>query len=85
MSLKLKIISPERIVFSGEVDSIKVPGTNGQFEVLNNHAPIISSLGKGFVEYSFNGGKNQFEVSGGFIEVKDNDVSLCVETPSSLV
>jgi F-type H+-transporting ATPase subunit epsilon len=53
--------------------------------VLNNHAPIISSLGKGFVEYSFNGGKNQFEVSGGFIEVKDNDVSLCVETPSSLV
>jgi F-type H+-transporting ATPase subunit epsilon len=85
MSLKLKIISPERIVFDGEVESIKVPGTNGEFEVLSNHAPIISSLGKGFVEYSFKGGKNQLEVSGGFIEVKDNDVSLCVETPSVTV
>jgi len=85
MSLNLKIISPERIVFNGEVESIKVPGTNGEFEVLNNHAPIISSLDKGFVEYSFNGGRNQLEVSGGFIEVKDNEVSLCVETPSATV
>lgn len=80
MSLKLKIISPERIVFNGEVDSIKAPGTNGEFEVLTNHAPIISSLGNGTVEYSFQGSKNKLEVSGGFLEVKDNFVSLCVET-----
>jgi F-type H+-transporting ATPase subunit epsilon len=81
MSLKLKIISPERIIFDGEVEGVKVPGTNGEFEVLNNHASIISSLGNGIVEYSFNGGKNQLEVNGGFIEVKNNEVSLCVETP----
>jgi F-type H+-transporting ATPase subunit epsilon len=85
MSLNLKIISPERIVFIGEVDGVKVPGTNGEFEVLNNHAPIISSLGKGVVEYSHQGEKNQLEVNGGFIEVKDNDVSLCVETPLTTV
>jgi F-type H+-transporting ATPase subunit epsilon len=82
MSLKLKIISPECVIFDGEVESVKVPGTNGEFEVLNNHAPIISSLGIGFVDYSTNGQKKRLEVSGGFIEVKDNEVSLCVETTS---
>ena len=45
--LKLKIISPEKVIFDGEVESLKVPGIQGSFEVLNNHAPIISSLVKG--------------------------------------
>ena len=49
--LKLKIVSPERIEFTGEVDSVKVPGTMGNFEILTGHAPIISSLQKGIVEY----------------------------------
>ena len=53
--LKLKIVSPERIEFDGEVDSVLVPGTMGQFEILNDHAPIISTLQKGFVEYGTNG------------------------------
>ena len=48
--LKLKIVSPERIEFDGEVDSVLVPGTMGQFEILNDHAPIISTLEKGVVE-----------------------------------
>lgn len=85
MSLKLKIISPERIIFNGDVESVKVPGTNGEFEVLSNHAPIISSLGKGFVDYSLKNENKHLEVSGGFIEVKDNKVSLCVETTSTMV
>ena len=49
--LKLKIVSPERVEFTGEVESVKVPGTTGSFEILNNHAPIISTLQKGVVEY----------------------------------
>ena len=73
--LKLKIVSPEKIEFSGEVESVKVPGTMGNFEILNNHAPIISTLQKGIVEY--NG--NQLPVLGGFVEVQKNEVSLCVE------
>jgi F-type H+-transporting ATPase subunit epsilon len=73
--LKLKIVSPERIEFTGEVESVKVPGTQGNFEILTDHAPIISSLQKGVVEYD---GK-QLEVMGGFVAVQKNEVSICVE------
>ena len=50
--LTLKIISPERIVYQGMVESVTVPGTLGSFQILNDHAPIISSLEKGVVEYA---------------------------------
>ena len=78
--LKLKVVSPERIEFEGEVESVLVPGTLGQFEILTNHAPIISSLDKGKVVYSLPGGeKKSLEICGGFVEVQKNVVSLCVE------
>lgn len=78
--LKLKIVSPERIEFDGEVESVLVPGSQGQFEILKDHAPIISTLDKGVVEYgSFKGQKVQLEILGGFVEVQQNVVSLCVE------
>lgn len=78
--LKLKIVSPERIEFEGEAESVLVPGTLGQFEILTNHAPIISSLDKGKVVYGLPGGeKIPLEISGGFVEVQKNVVSLCVE------
>ena len=73
--LKLKIVSPERIEFTGEVESVKVPGTMGNFEILTDHAPIISSLQKGVVEYD---GK-QLDILGGFVAVQKNEVSLCIE------
>ena len=73
--LKLKIVSPEKIEFSGEVENVKVPGTQGSFEILSDHAPIISTLQKGVVEYD---GK-QLPILGGFVEVQKNSVSLCVE------
>ena len=73
--LKLKIVSPERVEFEGEVESVKVPGMLGNFEILTDHAPIISSLQKGVVEY---GGK-QLAVTGGFVSVQKNEVSVCVE------
>jgi len=73
--LKLKIVSPEKIEFTGEVESVKVPGSQGNFEILNDHAPIISSLQKGVVEYD----GQQLEVLGGFVSVQKNEVSICVE------
>lgn len=77
--LVLKIVSPEKIVFTGEVDSVLVPGEVGQFEILNNHAPIISTLVEGNVTYSVGSEKTSFQVLGGFVSVKKNEVSLCVE------
>ena len=77
--LELKIVSPERIEFEGEVESVVVPGTLGQFEILVNHAPIISSLEKGTVTYTTPAGSHSIEIFGGFAEVQKNKVSLCVE------
>jgi F-type H+-transporting ATPase subunit epsilon len=51
----------------------------GQFEILNDHAPIISTLQKGIVEYVHAEGKSSLEILGGFVEVQKNQVSLCVE------
>ena len=73
--LTLKIVSPEKIEFTGEVESVKVPGTQGNFEILTDHAPIISTLQKGVVEFD---GK-KLEILGGFVSVQQNEVSLCVE------
>ena len=78
--LKLKIVSPERIEFDGEVESVLVPGSQGQFEILNDHVPIISTLDKGVVEYGQpKGEKVRIDILGGFVEVQQNAVSLCVE------
>lgn len=75
----LKIISPEKTVYSGEVENVLVPGTLGEFEILNDHAPIISTLENGRVAYVDASGRHQFNIQGGFVEVKRNNVSLCVE------
>lgn len=73
--LKLKIVSPERIEFTGEVQSVKVPGLMGNFEILTDHAPIISSLQKGIVEFD----GQRLDVLGGFVAVQKNEVSICIE------
>ncbi|MEG1579869.1 MAG: hypothetical protein RR386_01245 [Bacteroidaceae bacterium] len=78
MSLQLTIVSPERTLFKGEVDSVFVPGTTGRFEVLENHAPIISSLTEGQLSYRFSE-LHSINIKSGFIEVAKNKVSICVE------
>lgn len=77
--LQLRIVSPEKIEYDGAVESVLVPGTAGQFEILNDHAPIISTLQKGVVEYVNQEGKVSLNILGGFVEVQKNVVSLCVE------
>ena len=79
MSLNLKIVSPEKVMYTGEVDRVQVPGTLGPFEILTDHAPIISSLQKGDVEYTTKEGTKQLAITAGFVEVQKNEVSLCVE------
>ena len=77
--LQLMIVSPEKVEYDGAAERILVPGTMGQFEILNDHAPIISTLQKGTVEYVNKEGKTSLEIQGGFVEVQKNQVSLCVE------
>jgi F-type H+-transporting ATPase subunit epsilon len=79
--MKLEIITPEQIYFSGEVTSVTLPGTSGLFTVWENHAPLISSLIKGKISYIENINKQQAEltINGGFAEVSNNIVTVCIE------
>lgn len=78
--MQLDILTPDKKVFSGEVISVSVPGAKGSFEVLNNHAPIISTLEKGMVKLNGKDGKMEFEITGGVIEVLDNKVIVLAES-----
>ena len=77
---ELTIISAESLVFDGEVENVLVPGMIGDFLVLSNHAPCISSIRPGFLEF-FEGQsqKKRYFVSGGIIEVVNNVVSVLVD------
>lgn len=77
--MKLTIVSPEKIEYEGEATGVTVPGTKGAFEVLDNHAPIISSLQNGIITVRTNEKELIFQVRSGFIEVARNAVSICVE------
>lgn len=77
--MRLTIITPEKEIFNGKVKSVKVPGTAGQFEILNGHAPIVSSLQKGEVRVINDKGEKQtFQIEQGFVEVLRNEVSVLV-------
>ena len=76
----LEIITPDKKVFSVKIDSVQVPGTKGSFAVLQHHAPIISTLEKGRIKVVERGAETFFEVSGGTIEVKDNNVIILAES-----
>lgn len=77
--LKLIVLTPESEYFHGNVKSVKVPGVSGQFEILSNHAPLLSALGKGKVRIiKEDGVKETFDIESGFIEVLRNEVALLV-------
>lgn len=80
-SFQLEIITPERIVLQDEAASLSVPGTAGGFQVLYNHAPLLSTLEIGELKVKDkNGHDTSFSVSGGFVEVRENSVVVLVET-----
>lgn len=76
--ITLKIVSPQKEVLSAEVELVELPGTLGRFEVLKDHAPLISSLEKGVIRYVQNGESREISCPGGFAEVSDNIVTVCV-------
>jgi len=75
----LDIISPDKKIFSGEVEAIVVPGTEGSIGILNHHAPLISTLDAGQVKVT-NGQKDEFyDIKGGVVEVLNNKVIILAE------
>lgn len=77
--MKLEIITPEQIYFSGEVTSVTLPGTSGLFTVWENHAPLISSLMKGKISYLADNKEKVLNIESGFAEVSKNVVTVCLE------
>ncbi|MDY0781269.1 F0F1 ATP synthase subunit epsilon [Tenacibaculum sp. IB213877] len=91
----LEIVTPEAVLFSSEVTSVAVPGTNGEFQMLNNHAPIVSSLTAGTIKIEAsnvsidekfedkftktNDGRLSFEINSGTLEMKDNKAIILAD------
>lgn len=77
--MKLTIITPDNPVFEGNITSVTVPGTAGAFEVLENHAPIVSTLEKGKVIVRTGKGEKIIDITGGVVEVIHNNVTVLAE------
>ena len=78
--MKLEILSPERTLYKGDVDVVTLPGTLGRFTILQDHAPMISSLKEGIIRIKpYEGEEVELSIKVGFVEVKRNEVSVCVE------
>jgi F-type H+-transporting ATPase subunit epsilon len=77
--MQVVILSPEKEVYQGEATAVKVPGSGGQFEILKNHAPIVSALSAGDIRVKQADGQSiTYKIQGGFVEVLNNEVSLLV-------
>ena len=77
--MNLEIISPEKTIYSGKAELVMLPGMSGLFTILNRHAPIISALKKGVMKYRVNEKDEEMIISGGFVEAKKSNVSVCIE------
>jgi F-type H+-transporting ATPase subunit epsilon len=79
--MKIEIITPDKKIFEGEIKSVRVPGKKGSFQVLKDHAPIISTLDNGPVMIVDEENKEiNYEISGGVIEVKANVIILLADS-----
>ena len=76
--MTLKIISAEKVEFEGTVESVTLPGAKGLFQVLKNHAALISALNKGTITYVSQGEPHTREILGGVADIKNNVVSVCL-------
>lgn len=79
--MKIEIITPDKRIFEGEIKSVRVPGKKGSFQVLKDHAPIISTLESGMVRMIDEVNKEViFEITGGVIEVKANKIIVLADS-----
>ena len=77
--IQLEVVTPERRVLADPVDMVTVPGLGGELGILPGHTPLISQLQTGVLTYVQDGKSSQLHVSGGFVEVRDDHVSVLAE------
>lgn len=78
--MKLNIITPEDVLYEGEVKSVRLRGTDGKFQILNNHAPIISALSKGQIRITDSEDKEiTFDINGGLVEMSKNKIQILAQ------
>ena len=77
--MNLEILTPEKTLFIGTVESVTLPGTQGMFTVLTNHAPMISSLRPGEITYAQKEKRETLSIGEGFVEVRNNNITVCTQ------
>ncbi len=80
MSIRLEIVTPERLVYADDVDAVAVPGVEGELGVLPHHAPLITTLGLGELRIRKGGQEDHFAIIGGFLQVRPDKVVVMAET-----
>ena len=80
MPIQLEIVTPERLAFSDEVDSVVVPGSEGELGILPHHAPLVSTLGIGELRIRKGNNEETFAIAGGFLQVRPDKVVVMAET-----
>ena len=78
--LNLEIITPEKSVFKDQIESVTIPGTIGSFQILKNHAPLISSFEVGLIKIKKESNDSYYTTSGGTVEVNDNKVLVLADS-----
>ncbi|HEY0970173.1 MAG TPA: ATP synthase F1 subunit epsilon [Gemmatimonadales bacterium] len=82
--LRVQVISPEQVLYQGEVDSMVAPAFDGEVGILTGHAPMMTLLGRGVLRLGGADGGRQFRVSGGFLQVADDQVRVVTEDAAAL-
>jgi F-type H+-transporting ATPase subunit epsilon len=77
--LQVAVISPERVLYEGEASAVVAPAHDGEVGILPGHAPLMSLLGTGTLRLTGAGGTKEFRVSGGFLQVVDDQVRVVTE------
>lgn len=75
----IELVTPENVIYEGQADVVTLPGTEGSFQIMNNHAPIISSLKNGELVIKVGRDERFFDVSGGVVEVLQNKITVLTE------
>ena len=77
--MNVRIIKPDSTVFEGQASLLQLPGTNGLFEILENHAPLISSLASGKIRIQTDDGEKTFDIKAGVVKGQKNDILVLVQ------